>query len=98
MGRNDHSKATPYSKAHAAVYEFGHHLASLLVGGGSADFDRISVRQRGEMDWVAVVKAVDSDGLPVVAFGNGSDFVSAVMGVSGAIASDRWRPDQPWTG
>jgi hypothetical protein len=64
----------------------------------AADFDRLSIRQRGDNDWIAVLKAFDADGSPVVCFGMGYDFISCLLGLQGSVAGGKWRPDKPWGG
>lgn len=85
-----------YTKTHGAIAELGRQLPLWLIGPRSQDFDRISVRQRGPSDYVAVFKVDGDDGTPLVAFGNGPDFVSAIMGLEGAITANRFKVDQPW--
>lgn len=68
-----------------------------LVARSSEDFISVSVRQRGEGDFVGVVKRYDGDGRPEVAFSNGYDFLGCLLGLEGTIAASRWREDRPWT-
>jgi len=76
------------------------HGALPRIYSGLTDEDRplvaLSVRCRGVADYVVVCKRVGSDGGPQVLFGNGFDVVSALLGLEGAWAADRWRLDTPW--
>jgi hypothetical protein len=67
-----------------------------IIGRQMEDFVSLLVRQRGLGDFIAVLKKYDDDGRPVVAFGTGFDYVSALLGLEGSIAAGRWRPDEPW--
>lgn len=98
MGRNDHKRPkSKYLEIHDAIWKLPPHLATYLAGPLEVDLDRLYIRRRGDGDWIIVLKAYDGDGQPVVVFGNGPDVVAAIIGVAGAIAADKWRPDVPWT-
>jgi hypothetical protein len=63
---------------------------------GAEDFDRLTVRRRGDGDWVFVMKAFDDAGTPIVAFGTGYDFFSGLLGLEGALRRNGWRVDKPY--
>lgn len=60
-----------------------------------ADFDSLRLYQRGEDDFLGVLKKFDSDGTPVVLFGVGVDFVTVMLSIEAAISANRWRTDKP---
>lgn len=67
-----------------------------LMTRGDGDFRGLtfSVKDEGV---VSVLKAYNGEGLPVVLFGSGYDALSALLGLEGAMAADRWKEDRPWT-
>lgn len=64
--------------------------------GQQDDFGSLSFKRRDDGTVLAIAKGYDAAGAPIVAFGTGYDFVSAVKGLEGAIARNGWRPDKPW--
>lgn len=54
----------------------------------------IKITYRGEGDYLAILKRYDDDGAPVVIFGSGVDFVTALLGLETAVDQDKWRPDK----
>jgi len=68
----------------------------LVVNRG--DFDRLTVYQRSQDDILAVLKRVSADGSPEVCFGNGFDFVAALVGLEGSLKAGKWRADKPAPG
>lgn len=74
------------------------HAAQLysVVAQNSEDFISLSVRRRGDSDFVAVLKRLGPDGAPEIAFGNGNDCVTCLLGLSGAVAAGRWKVDVPY--
>lgn len=72
-------------------------VAAVMASRGSRDPVSILVKQRGDEDWIAVLKAYDTDdGIDVVAFGVGFDWMGAVFSLNSNVAADRWRPDKPY--
>jgi len=63
-----------------------------------SDFERLTVYQRSENDILAVLKRISDDGSPQVCFGNGFDFVAALVGLEGALRAGKWRADRPAPG
>lgn len=62
----------------------------------AADFTELRLKQRGDGDWLAVLKVLDSDGTPLVAFGQGYSGLTALLGVQAAASAGKWRVDKPW--
>ncbi len=62
----------------------------------NVDFVSFCVRQRGEMDFVAVLKRVGSDGQPEVCFSTGYDYVGTLLALEGTLSAGRWREDRPY--
>jgi len=57
----------------------------------------LSVRQRGEMDFVAVLKRVGPDGDAEVCFSAGYDYIGCLLALEGTLAAGRWRVDRPYS-
>jgi len=66
-----------------------------LVDGDRLCDLRVKVRDDGT--WIAIGKGYGNDGGPVVAFGSGYDALSALQGLEGALAANKWRVDKPWS-
>lgn len=62
----------------------------------AADFIELRVKQRGDGDWLAVLKVADSDGTPLVAFGQGYSGLTALLGVQASASAGKWHVDKPW--
>jgi len=79
-------------------FEAGSPVVFSLLTRESGDFDRLTIRHRGENDWLVVVKRFGPAGDPEVCFGMGYDFFSAWLGAEGSMANGKWRPDKPYQG
>lgn len=86
----------PFIGLYNALVDSAGNLAA-VVAYHSEDFVDLRVKQRGEGDWLGIVKRYGSDGGLEVCFGTGHDFVSCLLGLNGAMANDRWKPDKPWS-
>lgn len=58
------------------------------------DTASVTIKYRGEHDWLIIGKKFGDDGRPVVVFGSGSTAVDALRGLERAIDADKWRPDR----
>ena len=84
----------PYMAAYRALADNFGQLGVQLVGPGTGDVHKFTVRQRAPYDWVAVITRWTAAGAREVAFGNGHDCVGALLGLAGSIQADRWQPDK----
>jgi len=85
----------PYNVLYDAFVDAGHNFLA-VVALGSEDFVDLRVKQRAYGDWLGIAKRYGPDGGLEVCFGTGHDFVSALLGLNGAMAANRWKPDKPW--
>lgn len=76
-----------------ALQEFSSNLYHMLVS-GSEETRFLKVKQRGQGDWLSIIGAYSEDGSPVVAYGQGSTYVSSLMNLSSSIAAGAWKPDK----
>ena len=90
---NNHESG--YIRVHGVLKGAMPQFSSLCLDGDD-DFVSCTIRHRAAGDYVAVIKALDGDGGPVVCFGNGFDLVSALLGIEGTLAADRWQADKPF--
>lgn len=60
-------------------------------------FLELRVKARGEGDYYALAKKEGPAGDTLVAFGNGYDVLSALMGLNASIAQGKWQVDRPWS-
>jgi cystathionine beta-lyase family protein involved in aluminum resistance len=87
--RND-----PLLQLHRAIEE---HLDALYaVITDSSSFVEVRIKDRGDGTSYALVKRLEADGTPVVAFGSGYDPLSALAGLEGAVHAGNWRADKPY--
>lgn len=98
---NDKEKAdaplTLRDKAQLALARAYPNLWGLLAGANTTEFIRLSLRQRSEGDWMAVVVRMGSDGLSEeVAFGNGGDCMEALGAMNRTLAAGRWILSRPF--
>jgi len=84
---------SPYLTAMHALGDGLGQLGVWLASERQSRVHKLTVRQRSSFDWVAVLAVWDEGEGRVVAFGNGSDCISCLLGLAGAIASDNWRKD-----
>lgn len=85
---------TPYGRLYNVFIDVCPQLLG-LVGRHSEDFKELRVYQRGENDCLGVLKRYNSDGKPEVLFGNGQDFVAALLALEGSYTAARWREEKP---
>lgn len=90
-----YARKEPYNVVYDALFgALGNlHAAAVKAEG---EFIELRVKQRGYADWLAIAKRVGADGGSEVIFGVGHDLVSALLGLNGAMAANRWRPDRPY--
>lgn len=70
------------------------HLYKVLTDAN--EFRALRIYVRGDGSYLAIVKGYDGDGAEVICFGQGTDAVTALLAVDGAIAAGNWRVDKPW--
>lgn len=95
--RKGSASDTPYHRLYRALGGTLPQLGAFLVR-ENPDMVSLTLKQRGVGDWLAVLKAFDADGGPIVCFGTGFDVVGCLLGLEGALAANRWRVDKPWEG
>jgi hypothetical protein len=88
--------ASNYVKAEQGFFKSLVQLHGVCVREEEA-FVGMTIKQKGTSDWLGVLRRTGSDGVGQVCFGNGVDFVGALLGLEAAIAGNRWREDKPWT-
>lgn len=54
----------------------------------------LKVTCKGENDWLAILGSYAPDGTPIVCFGNGHSFTSAMFSLGSSIAGEKWKGDQ----
>ena len=70
-------------------------VGSLLLR-NAEDFERILIRNRGDGDWIGVLKAFSGDGTPIVCFGTGYDAITCLLSLNTSVRKGKWREDKPW--
>jgi hypothetical protein len=72
-------------------------LAGVLKGRGRYQWKRLALKKGEDGAVLAVLEADDlQEWGPVVAFGRGEGWSSALVNLSKAIAAGRWRADKPY--
>lgn len=94
-GRN--SRDTRYHKAVDGLRSGFIGLARLLMVEASTGIV-LSVKQRGEYDWLALAKREHKENGPQVCFGFGVGPIEALCHLDGQVQSGSWRVDKPWQG
>lgn len=64
--------------------------------GTHPDFVSLYIKQRGDYDFILVMKRYDSEGSYEVAFGSGASIGSALRNLEGSLAANKWKPDTPY--
>ena len=93
MGSKD--SAARYVQLELGIYSNLPQVRALVHADG-VDFEGLLIKHRGVQDWIVVAKRIGPDGGPQVIFGSGFDFIGALLGLEGSLASNRWRVDTPW--
>jgi len=99
MGTNNGSDSRragldPVSKIEAAFAAGWSNIWGFVRSEGDGGRCGLSVNCRGSRDWVAVLRASDSDGSPIVFFGNGESFTGAVSKLNATMAAGNSKPDK----
>ncbi len=76
-----------------AIQHFSSNLYALLIKNPEA-VRFLRVVQRAPWDWFAVLAAWDKDGLPIVCFGNGVSYASALWSLGKSLAGHKWTGDK----
>lgn len=87
--------STPHNQLYVALHRACPQLTNLMMR-NPEDFVSLTLRQRGTNDVIAIMKRYAPDGGQEVLFGTGYDALGALLGLEGACAANRWRPDAPW--
>lgn len=99
MGRdpNEEPKETGKLKLERGLATGPTNLWALLGGKHKGAFVRLSVRRKGNADYMATVAATRAgDGAEYVCFGRGTDFVSAVMALNASVGKGKWVESRPF--
>lgn len=99
MGKdpNEDPKETGRNKLEKGLATGPTNLWALLGGKFKGSFIRLSVRRKGDADYMATVAATGaSDGLEYVCFGRGTDFVNALMALNASIGKRKWVLSRPF--
>lgn len=67
-----------------------------FFSGTHTDFVSLYIKQRGDYDFILVLKRYASDGGLEVCFGGGASLGSAFKNLEGSVAAAKWRPDRPY--
>lgn len=84
----------PYFDAFRAISGGFGQAGTYLAGPKAERFYRLTITKKSEYDWFAILSRWAPDGGRQVVFGSGHDAVAAILGLSGAVAADRWRDDK----
>lgn len=108
MATEDVSRETPDEQTRKTAsksnigYVFARYVAPLIgslwayLGGKHTDmFVSMHVYRRGDCDFLAVIKRESDDGgVPLVVFGSGVDWLTAIQAANVAINNNKWREDK----
>ncbi len=76
-----------------ALLKFSSNVFSALVK-NPEDVRFLKVICKDPEDWLCIMGIFSDDGTPLVAFGNGPTFATALMSLSSSMAGDKWKDDK----
>lgn len=66
------------------------------MGKDAESVNDLRIKQRGEDDWLCVLRRYGDDGAPQVLFATGTDWLTCLWAADKLVQAGKWRDDKPW--